>query len=867
MLKVNNRKVIRNLSRKSYAAARTRNIIATIAIMLTATLFTALFTIGSGFVETLQRQTMRQSGGDYHGTIKCLTREQYEKLRQDPLIKECADAMLVADRIENEEFLKRHVEAWYYPESYYPHCFFEILDGRAPKAADEILLDEESMRLLGMEPYAGQQVTLQMMVKKSKGIVEDRTFTVAGVIKSDPALNTGFAIVTQAYLDAHAEELVFTFYEDYSLTGTIRMDILFDNSWDIQGKLFQVILNAGYSIDMSDPDYIDSNGNWAYVSDGIDLMTAGSVLGGLCLILLTGYLIIYNIFQISVIRDIRYYGLLKSIGTTGRQIRKIIHRQALRLGLTGLLPGLLIGFFLGKIVVPKFVALSSMSGDEIMVSVKPLIFIGASLFTLLTVRISAGKPARIAAKVSPVEAVRYTEGSRGRNRQKRSTDGGRLWRMALSNFGRSKQKCILVVLSLSLAVVLLNSVVTVTHSFDLDAYLKSFVTSDFLIANAKYFNPMETYRGFSEDQIMEENLSESFIEACEAQNGFLEGGRLYAYGNVGLRKSCWTPTDHFARDADGNLGEYWNGEFYALNEWDADSYLVYLYGMEDFFYKQLEVYAGESDVNVIREKLKSGKYVVCSVETDDGKVMADRMKHQPGDRIILTYGDGQEREFEVLSIIKENVNGMTSRGGWIGNFCYYADAEIFKEMASDKFLMSYGFNAEDEKEADIEAFIRDYTTTTEPIMSYESKMSLMDEFSDMKKLILLVGGVLALIIGIIGILNFINAMLTGMVTRQREFATLEAVGMTRRQLLRMLVLEGVYYAAATVLCSVGLGSLFSVTVLRAMVNGMWFLQYQFRIVPALVAAPILLVLGVLVPMAAFRFEKMESVVERLRATV
>ena len=159
MRKVKNKKVIRRLSDRSFREARTRNIIAVIAIALTAMLFTTLFTLGIGTVENFQRETMRQSGGDNHGVIKNITREQYEKLSQDPSIVEAADCILVADGVENEEFLKRHMEAWYYPEYHYEHCFVDIIDGRAPEAADEILMDDMSMELLGMEPKAGQQVT------------------------------------------------------------------------------------------------------------------------------------------------------------------------------------------------------------------------------------------------------------------------------------------------------------------------------------------------------------------------------------------------------------------------------------------------------------------------------------------------------------------------------------------------------------------------------------------------------------------------------------------------------------------------------------------------------------------------------------
>ena len=312
MRKVKNKKVIRRLSDRSFRASRTRNGIAVIAIALTAMLFTTLFTLGIGVMENFQNETMRQSGSDCHGVIKNITREQYDRLRQDPSIVEAADCILVADGVENEVFLKRHLEAWYYPQYHYKHCFINIIDGRAPEAADEILMDEVSMELLGLAPEAGQQVELDLRVKNNDPEVTKRTFTVSGVIKADPALDVGFAIVSEAYLEKYADELVYTYDKDYSLTGAIRMDITFSSSLGMQEKLEKVIEDAGYSTDESDPDYVANNVNWAYVSGSgdSDPTTMGAVGGGLLLIILTGYLIIYNIFQISVIRDIQYYGLL-----------------------------------------------------------------------------------------------------------------------------------------------------------------------------------------------------------------------------------------------------------------------------------------------------------------------------------------------------------------------------------------------------------------------------------------------------------------------------------------------------------------------------------------------------------------------------
>ncbi len=510
MRKVKNKEVIRRLSDKSFKVNKTRNLIAVAAIALTSMLFSALFSVGIGTVYTFQRQTARQSGGDAHGVFKELTQEEYEKLKVHPLIKESMPCRLVADYVRNPEFLKRHAEAWYYPEEAYPHCFIDIIEGKAPKAADEILLDETSMELLGLPKEPGQIVTLDLQLHNYDETITERTFTVSGVIKSDPALDVGFALVSQAYVEKYAQELEYKGQDDTGSTmGAIRMDVIFSNSLGIQKKLDRVLTESGFSTEPGDDNYIASNANWAYVSDGADtdLTTVGAVAGALVLILITGYLIIYNIFRISIMKDIRYYGLLKTIGTTGRQIKKIIRRQALKLSVIGIPIGLLAGFFVGKALLPAILnTTGTVTRGETQVPVNPVIFIGAAAFSLVTIFISTGHPARLAAKVSPIEALRFTEGKRAKKKGKRSSGGGKIWRMALSNLGRSKGKTSIIIVSLSLAVVLLNSVFTITNSFDMDLFLRSFTNSDFLIANAKYFNT-DFYHGISEEEIDEENLT------------------------------------------------------------------------------------------------------------------------------------------------------------------------------------------------------------------------------------------------------------------------------------------------------------------------------------------------------------------------
>lgn len=88
--------------------------------------------------------------------------------------------------------------------------------------------------------------------------------------------------------------------------------------------------------------------------------------------------------------------------------------------------------------------------------------------------------------------------------------------------------------------------------------------------------------------------------------------------------------------------------------------------------------------------------------------------------------------------------------------------------------------------------------------------------------------------------------------------------MTKKQLTRMLICEGLYYAGITIVTSLVLGCLFSLTVVRTLSVGIWFMKYHFVIGPMFLVFPVLLVLGVVVPVAAGGSQRKISLVERIR---
>ena len=120
------------------------------------------------------------------------------------------------------------------------------------------------------------------------------------------------------------------------------------------------------------------------------------------------------------------------------------------------------------------------------------------------------------------------------------------------------------------------------------------------------------------------------------------------------------------------------------------------------------------------------------------------------------------------------------------------------------------------------------------------------------------------ILALIGILNFINAVITSIQTRRREFAVLQSVGMTGKQLRLMLIGEGICYIGGTALFTLTFGSLLGYVLVYAIANQMWFFTYHFVIAPVLLVLPVLFILAVLIPSVCYRQMNKQSVVERLR---
>ena len=577
------------------------------------------------------------------------------------------------------------------------------------------------------------------------------------------------------------------------------------------------------------------------------------MLAVLILVAFTGYLVIYNIFQISVAGDIRYYGLLKTIGVTPKQLRRLIRQQALLLSALGIPAGLLLGYGVGAAAVPITMSISTMGGRYTTVSVSPWIFLFSSVFALLTVLLSCARPGRIAGRVSPVEAARYTERqSAGKTHRK----GGKVTpvQMAAANLGRDKKKTALVMVSLSLTVVLLNLLVTFIGGFDMDKYLSRRSCADFLISTPDYFNS----RGFS--------LTKEAVEPVRANTAHSLEGFAYQTGGVGmyLPESVWRDEAAFySRNTDMDIDT-----LLAQTPRDGDKVQAasQIEGLDPTLGEKLTVIDGSLDS---LWEPDSHAIAIAVNLNDSGKLPDPGIYPAVGEKIKVTYGNGDtahDVNYTVCALVDVPYN-MSSRFYTMGYEAILSADALYRDAGEDNvFPMVYLFDTPSpEAEAAAESYLAQLTSDPDSPLMYESKATHRAYFQEFRMTFVILGGLLCAIIGIVGILNFFNAMMTAILARSREFAVLQSVGMTGRQLETMLLWEGLLYTLGSGLIAGLLSAAVNPLAGRLLESAYWFYSYHYTITPVLAMLPAFIVLGCAIPAVMYRQAVKQSIVERLRS--
>lgn len=491
-----------------------------------------------------------------------------------------------------------------------------------------------------------------------------------------------------------------------------------------------------------------------------------------------------------------------------------------------------------------------------MISANPVIFIGSALFAFMTVMISCLLPARLAGKVSPIEALRYTDVDSGiRRKDKKSEKGASLTGMAWSNLWRNRKRTILVILSLTLGLVLMSFFYAKNVSFDMEKYLLELAAANYQIDDATN----ERVGGYDPNS---RTISDGLIRDISALEGLKGTGRLYSR-EVSMPLSVQACENYQVFYTEEELENYasfdptfpkWKENFdHVMNGGEA---IHTVYGADGMILEAAAgkdyILAGEYDA----ERFAGGDYV-----------LAIGPSLEASEEVLPTYSVGEKiqienREFTVMAVLNP-LQPMVEGSHPIFEVPLVMPAKVFTELWPGSNLRKFYFDVDDGNMENAAELLQAYQQTESADMNIVSRKTMEEQYEAETRSKAVMGYSVSIVIALVGILNYINSMVTAIISRKKEFAMIQSVGMTKRQLRRVLAFEGLYYVVLTLLIAYILSTVTVGVIVRALVAG-GYATFRFTLMPLVGCTPVLILLAFVIPYICFRKLEKQSVVERLR---
>lgn len=838
MIKVDSKETIHGLAKRFLQINRNRNIVAIIAIIITSILFTSIFTASLSVIKSTMESEMRKAMDKSHGSVEELTREQYEKISKDDEIKKMGLSIFLT-LAENSKLNTIQTEIRYADKNAADSFLCLPTVGSMPKENNEIATSTIVLDALGIPYKLGENIHLIYTLDHKK---ISRDFKLSGYWRGDSVAMSQMVWVSKEYCDSAALKATKATIEKGNYEGDYNLSIWYSNILNLDQK-FQNLAKK-YGLEHSN---VKCSSNPAYNIFDTDAFPYETIAIILVIILLSGYLIIYNVFNISVYTDIRKYGLLKNIGTTGRQLKRIVRGQALWLSIIGIPIGMILGFLIGKTMTPFL--LSDLRDNakntvQASISVHPAIFIASALFSLATVYAGCLRPCHMVERLSPIEAVRMTDG-KNRRKIKKGTNVT-AFSMAVSNIKRNWHKSVAVVISLALSMMVLNMVYMIVNGFSFNSYTSGMISGDVEL------NGNTSSRNNANLHIITPKVKMD-----------LEGNKdIASAGYIYFTSSTHKVDNILYHNIKHLIKQEGIDNFYQQQQEEIKDCLhkrvvkSHVIGINEAAFHKLDF----GKETCTWEDFASGKYVITMLLSTD----ASNFFYTTGDKVRVEFNDKKSNDYKVIT----NANlpytlDFMYYDGCITQTFLLPEKEYVKETG-DNNAMSAVIDARKGKLKNISEWANRYNIKKGNIFNINSRYDVKKEFESFVNKYYMIGGMLTVVLFIIAVLNFFNTSATSILSRKKELSLLEVVGMTKKQIRIMLSLEGFLYLMLSFILVLTAGTVVTKNLVNMSVGKVYFFQCRVSVLPSILVLPVLLILIFAVPI--YNYHKMctETVVERIR---
>lgn len=704
----------------------------------------------------------------------------------------------------------------------------KLKEGQLPQKENDIVVSKGILEALGQNGKIGDTITVPYQILKDDGLdyTKEKDFRICGFLadnESSKEQKQYTSLVSEAFLKAEipVEQVKYRFLLQVNgQKGNTTADYT------------ETIQNIARQFGISEDDM---NINKEYLAANyVDPATIPVIVGIMLIVVLAGIITIYSVYYVSMNQRVREFGKLKAIGATKRQLRQIVLREGMGVALFAIPIGLLIGTVAVKVVLLQFGEHAKDSNVLITEAYKVVakgevqlyywwIYLLAIAVTLCTVYLSLMKPMRMAAKVSEIEAMRYQGGSK---RQKSSRKGYQflnIGRLTKRNLAENKKKSTITIVSMAVTGIFVMMVATVLSCANPMESAKSSIVGQYeispIVESGNKEHPEYEWAEVQKNNPLNEGLKQQIEE--------LDGVE---------RVDVFTAL----KVSGGPFEEKIGTEF--------------INGVPEEYAEELK--KGITEGNVTYEELKSGDKVIL-----DRALLHWYPDIKVGDKLKLNIHDGDntfQKEIEVAAI-GEYGTGLTNYN------CLIMAKEGAEKLTINNSSSYFQVIADKDYDEALEASLQAIVDGSGRLQMRTWK----NEYDTCENAIQMTRGAcyaFIIILAAISIMNLINTMINSVHVRKKELGMMQAIGMSDRQLMKMLQLEGIFYTVGTLIISIGVGSLAGYPLfLYAKRTGMFDIStYHYPVTAAIIIILTLFVIQMLLAIFIAKSVRKDSLIERIR---
>ncbi|HBE9435251.1 ABC transporter permease [Clostridioides difficile] len=679
---------------------------------------------------------------------------------------------------------------------------FEFVKGKLPTKENEIVLDSGALKALGYKNKdLGEKIKISYNDYKNDKKIE-KEFIISGILKTSEISEAG-KYYYAIISESYMRNTRNMSQEDFNiyLKFNDKSNLSIEQTKE---KLDKIANDIGL-------DTINTAVNENYINAlKPDMETImGGVFVGL-VIVLSSILVIYNIFYISIVTKVQEFGKLRAIGATKKQIKNIVFKEGFILAGISIPIGIILGYVLANIIIKSFMNIDAKSSQL------PVVLLVA-VISFISVVLSLLKPMKVASKVSIVDAVRYSGNKISNKNKRKGYKNINLNRLSHANLERNKKRTYMTLASLILSGTIFITVSTALESFDAEKMAREHFPYDIEVRLSGYeMNSDKNPKNNLNILQMDNPLSKDFFNQIKNIEGIkrIESARSIKIG---------------------------------MEDYDVE-----------FKYDLLQS-INENDVKSLSKNLIDGKINLERLQTGDEIVIthvdtAKEMGVKAGDKIRLTLYDGDKKikkEFKVQAIAM----GVPSFG--IGKD--FIDRTLKYDSTS-----SLGIYTKEGKYQEVKDSIKKIAKSN-GFLETDFIDSRIESNKATISFIKIMGYTLTGIIGVIGFMNLVNTMITSIVTRKKELGMLQAIGLTNKQLVKMLNSEAIYYTSGMMIGSILFGGILGyIAVMVLKKTGLSYATYSLPIVPILLMILCILIAQFITTYLIGRSFNKESLIDRVR---